>query len=151
MTWPHAKYHTATGLHKSMAHWPYNTPQWVRLRKVKLQQQPLCEVCMKRGRIVRANTVDHIISIKSGGHPFPTLDELMSMCTPCHNSKSRNTDQPTGKGIAYKGCDASGLPIDPSHPFYGSKPITPSKDGQAKAYDRHVPRKITKLHNDTGG
>ena len=35
MTWPHAKYHTATGLHKSMAHWPYNTPQWVRLRKVK--------------------------------------------------------------------------------------------------------------------
>jgi hypothetical protein len=48
-----------------MAHWPYNTPQWVRLRKVKLQQQPLCEVCMKRGRLVRANTVDHIVSINA--------------------------------------------------------------------------------------
>jgi len=104
---------------------------------VKLVQQPLCEVCMKRGRLTPANTVDHIVSIKAGGHPFPTLDELMSMCTPCHNSKSRNTDQPTGKGIAYKGCDASGLPVDPSHPFYGSKRITPSKDGQAKHYDRH--------------
>jgi hypothetical protein len=33
-----SKYHTATGLHKSMAYWPYNKSHWVRLRKVKLQQ-----------------------------------------------------------------------------------------------------------------
>jgi 5-methylcytosine-specific restriction endonuclease McrA len=90
-----------------MAHWPYNTPAWVRLRKVKLQQQSLCEVCMRRGRLVRANTVDHVLSINAGGHPFPTLDELMSMCTPCHNSKSRNIDQPTGKGVAFKGADVA--------------------------------------------
>ena len=134
-------------LHKSMAHWPYNTPQWLRLRKVKLQQQPLCEVCMRRGRLVPANTVDHIVSIKAGGHPFPTLDELMSMCTSCHNSKSRNTDQPSGKGVAFKGCDTSGLPIDPHHPFYAKqKGITPSKDGRAKRYDRARNRKISKFH-----
>ena len=116
-----------------MAHWPYNTPQWVRLRKVKLQRQPLFEVCMKRGRLVRANTVDHVVSINAGGHPFPTLDELMSCCASCHNSKTNAVDRKEGRGIAYKGCDASGLPIDPSHPFYGSKsashearlPITP--------------------------
>ena len=130
-----------------MAHWPYNKPQWVRLRKVKLQQQPLCEVCMKRGRLVPANTVDHIVSINAGGHPFPTLDELMSCCASCHNSKTNAVDRKEGRGIAYKGCDASGLPIDPSHPFYGNnKPITPSKDGQAERYDRARNRKITKLH-----
>jgi 5-methylcytosine-specific restriction enzyme A len=74
---------------------------------------------------VPANTVDHVVSINAGGQPFPTLDELMSMCTPCHNSKTRNTDQATGKGVAFKGCDASGLPIDPHHPFYanGDNPI----------------------------
>jgi 5-methylcytosine-specific restriction enzyme A len=130
-----------------MAHWPYNTPQWLRLRKVKLQQQPLCEVCMKRGRLVPANTVDHVVSINAGGHPFPTLDELMSCCTSCHNSKTNAVDRKEGRGIAYKGCDASGLPIDPSHPFYGnSKPITPIKDGQAERYDRTGTRKISKFH-----
>ena len=135
-----------------MAHWPYNTPAWIRLRKVKLAQQPLCEVCMKRGRLVPANTVDHVVSINAGGHPFPTLEGLMSCCTSCHNSKTNAVDRKEGKGIAFKACDASGLPIDPSHPFYGGnekkkdaihpsfvgKPITPFKKCRASAYDRRA-------------
>ena len=52
MTWPHAKYHTATGLHKSMAHWPYNTPQWVRLRKVKSGTPASCFLTDYQPKIV---------------------------------------------------------------------------------------------------
>jgi hypothetical protein len=115
----------------------YRTSAWLQLRKVKLQQQPLCEVCLRRGRLVPANTIDHIVSINAGGEPFPTLDGLMSMCTNCHNSKTNAVDRKEGKGIAFKGCDVSGMPIDASHPFYkASKAITPLKDGQAQSNDR---------------
>jgi 5-methylcytosine-specific restriction protein A len=131
-----------------MAHPVHRTPEWRRLRLAKLQEQPLCEVCLMRGRVTPANTVDHIVSINAGGDAFPTLDGLMSMCVACHNSKTRRTDQPyaKGDGIAYKGADASGMPIDPNHPFFGgARGITPRKDGQAKHYDRARTRKITKL------
>jgi hypothetical protein len=41
-----------------MAHWPYNTPQWVRLRKAKLAQQPLCETLSMPPRACMVRYVD---------------------------------------------------------------------------------------------
>ena len=72
-----------------MTHWPYNTSQWQSLRRLKLQDNPLCELCERQGRIVPAVAIDHILSIKAGGNPFPGLDSLMSLCTSCHNRKTR--------------------------------------------------------------
>jgi 5-methylcytosine-specific restriction endonuclease McrA len=63
------------------------------LRKLKLSTSPLCEPCERRGQLVPANTVDHIIAIANGGDPYPSLDGLMSMCTACHNAKTRNVEQ----------------------------------------------------------
>jgi 5-methylcytosine-specific restriction endonuclease McrA len=71
----------------------YNSRAWQRLRRVKLQDTPLCESCSALGRLVPATVVDHRLPISSGGDAFPTLDELMSMCEPCHNYKSRGAGQ----------------------------------------------------------
>ena len=102
-----------------MAKWPYSTPEWQRLRAAKLAASPLCKPCELRGRVVAANTVDHRVSIANGGDPFPALDGLTSMCPSCHSVKTRAVDRPGGSGVAFPGCDASGLPVDPSHPFFG--------------------------------
>lgn len=69
-----------------MAEWPYTTQRWQRLRRHKLRQHPLCEVCLQTGRIV---AVDHRVRIKDGGEPFPALGQLASLCARCHNTKTR--------------------------------------------------------------
>jgi hypothetical protein len=58
-----------------MAVWPYNTQRWLRLRRMKLQVNPLCELCLKQKLIVPAVAVDHIIAVKApGGQAYPALD-----------------------------------------------------------------------------
>lgn len=79
-----------------MAHWPYGTREWKLLRGEKLKANPLCEPCEKRGRLVRANTVDHNVSIRRGGEAFPPLSGLTSMCPSCHNAKTSAVDRAGG-------------------------------------------------------
>lgn len=99
----------------------YSTRRWRRLRSAKLAEKPLCEVCEKRGRLVPASTVDHIIAIAAGGDPFPDLQGLMSCCWSCHSTKTNARDNPKRFGklwtAAFKGCGLDGRPIDPDHPF----------------------------------
>lgn len=106
-----------------VAEWPYSTAAWRRLRTAKLAASPICEVCVRRDRIELANTVDHVVSIASGGDAFPPLEGLMSMCASCHAVKTNAVDNPQAAGgqppIVFKGADVSGLPIDPGHPFWG--------------------------------
>ena len=97
-----------------MAKWPYTTQRWQRLRKHKLRQHPLCECCIKVGRIEPATAVDHITPINSGGAPYPGLDGLASLCASCHNLKTRG--EQTGENYLLKGCDVFGNPLDPRHP-----------------------------------
>ena len=108
-----------TGRHHLMAKYPYNTPQWRTLRAAKLASSPWCVPCQRRGAQVRANTVDHIVSVARGGLPFPPLIGLMSMCASCHSVKTRGVDRPGGSGRAFKGCDASGNPVDAAHGWWG--------------------------------
>lgn len=99
-----------------MSKWPYSTATWQRLREAKLSNQPLCEACLRRDVVEPAVAVDHVVSIASGGKPFPPLDGLMSMCEPCHNAKTNAVDHPSASGFrrALKGYDVNGNPIDPS-------------------------------------
>jgi 5-methylcytosine-specific restriction protein A len=71
-----------------------------------------------------ANHVDHRLAISEGGDPFPSIGTgLASYCAPCHSAKTARsseagavkTDRPR------KGCDANGMPLDPSHPWAGSR------------------------------
>ena len=103
-----------------MADWQYNTTRWQRLRAAKLARDQTCEDCEVAGRVVPADTVDHVIAISQGGDAFPPLDGLSSKCAPCHSRKTARgaeagavrTDKPM------KGCDAKGNPVDPLHPWF---------------------------------
>lgn len=65
----------------------YQSRPWRRLREVKLQRDPLCEECLRRGRTIPATVVDHITPINKGEAPLD-LSNLQSLCYPCHSRKS---------------------------------------------------------------
>jgi 5-methylcytosine-specific restriction protein A len=122
--------------------WPYNTDTWQRLRRVKLQETPLCEPCSALGRLEPATVVDHRVPISAGGSPFPALDELNSMCVSCHNRKTQGEQQGNATFIM-KGADVRGLPVDPAHPFFGDSGVTPSNHERLQVPRRAASRKIT--------
>ena len=43
--------------------------------------------CEKDGRLIKGNVVDHIVPRTQGGSDY-SLDNLQTLCTSCHNSKS---------------------------------------------------------------
>lgn len=60
----------------------YHSAQWKRLRVLHLQKQPLCIICQVPGEVV-----DHIKEISDGGCAT-CLDNLQTLCTACHNTKT---------------------------------------------------------------
>lgn len=117
-----------------MAAWPYNTGQWRRLRLAKLSDEPLCQPCLRLGRVVVANTVDHRLAISQGGDPFPSLDDLESCCAPCHSEKTARSAEHGAirSNRPLKGSNRDGSPLDPKHPWN----VTPgggSQDGRTIA------------------
>jgi hypothetical protein len=119
-----------------MAAWPYSTARWQRLRMAKLMDTPLCEACERRGVIVGADAVDHVVAIEAGGNPFPPLEGLMSLCWSCHSSKTGRVDR-GNKSLkrGLKGCDVHGNPLDPEgwEPVPNSSPVEGGKSQTAQA------------------
>jgi 5-methylcytosine-specific restriction protein A len=107
-----------------MSVWPYTTRRWERVRLLKLQESPLCEVCLQQfAEIVPAEVVDHRNPISERGRKqrvmaegFPPLEGLASLCAPHHNQKTR-AEQLGEKDWMRKGCDIFGRPNDPDHPW----------------------------------
>ena len=54
---------------------------------IKLQANPVCEECLRRGLVTEATVVDHIVPINEGGAPLD-MSNLQSLCAKCHNIKS---------------------------------------------------------------
>lgn len=100
---------------------PLNSTRWRRLRRAILSQEPLCRHCNGV-----ATEVDHI----SGDPSDNTRDNLQGLCKPCHSHK-------TGRERAglerVQGCDASGWPTDPAHPWNRSEK---SLEGQPPETER---------------
>lgn len=72
---------------ESKHNFDYTSNTWRRLRRMKLNRNPLCEYCEKKNKLTKATVVDHIKRIEHGGAPLD-MDNLKSSCAPCHNSKS---------------------------------------------------------------
>jgi len=76
VTWDHKRNRHARG---------YGTA-WDRLRAEVLSAEPLCRVCMAKGRVTAAVAVDHIVPrAKGGGDDWANLQPI---CESCHLAKS---------------------------------------------------------------
>lgn len=127
--------------------WPYHLAAWRRLRQSKLADKPLCEVCERRGKLVAADTVDHVVAIAKGGEAFPALDGLMSLCASCHGQKTAARDNPHAYGggseVSFKGCGVDGFPVDPNHPFF----LLSQPTGGGVEDGKLVPETVMESHN----
>ena len=65
----------------------YHSREWKHLRQNYLIEHPFCVECWGKGKLTKADVVDHIIPIKQGG---PALEEsnLQALCASCHGRKS---------------------------------------------------------------
>ena len=55
---------------------------WKRIRDRYAQAHPLCEMCLKEGRLTPVEEVHHILPISKGGDHRES--NLMSLCQSCH-------------------------------------------------------------------
>lgn len=67
---------------------PTYSARWKRLRRRQLAANPLCEICLEKGRVTSASHVDHI-----NGDAFNNShDNLQSLCPSCHSRKTAAED-----------------------------------------------------------
>lgn len=89
--------------------------KWQRARKAWLLKHPLCKMHADRGLVVAATVVDHIIPHRGDMTLFWDRNNWQSLCKACHDTHKQRLE----KSGAVVGCDMSGIPIDPSHPWRG--------------------------------
>lgn len=77
----------------------YNKARWKKLRESYFADHPLCENCLKQGKIVPATDVHHIRPFLTG-HTFQEQMELafdynnlMSLCKECHIQKHKELNK----------------------------------------------------------
>ena len=56
---------------------------WKRIRDRYVQVHPLCEMCLKEGKLTPVEEVHHIVPVSRGG--THDRSNLMSLCKSCHN------------------------------------------------------------------
>lgn len=67
-----------------------HTARWLRLRRDKLSESPLCERCSELGRVTAATEVHHVMPVENGlgrmekEHLMFDYANLMSLCHGCH-------------------------------------------------------------------
>lgn len=134
-----------------MADWPYSTAQWQRLRLAHLSLEPACRSCREIGRLVMANTVDHVVPISQGGDPFPAHDGLASYCGPCHSAKTARGSEAGAIRTSKprRGCDADGNPLDPRHEWHG-KSLRAGRTGPASTTNSQLVSEISDDGGDFG-
>ncbi|MDD2259444.1 MAG: HNH endonuclease signature motif containing protein [Bacilli bacterium] len=55
---------------------------WRRVRDLYVKQHPLCEQCLKKGKMIPVEEVHHIKPLSQGG--TNKFSNLMSLCQSCH-------------------------------------------------------------------
>jgi len=76
------------------------THEWNKFSKRYREQNPLCVMCEKEGKLVLAQCVDHIIPHKGDQKLFWDLNNLQSLCHSHHSEKTAREDN--GYGNAAK-------------------------------------------------
>lgn len=91
----------------------YKLKAWERLRRRKLNDQPLCARHQARGKVKAATVVNHKVPHKGDRRLFFDYDNLESTCAECHDSIIQSEER-----LGYsKEIGNDGWPIDSGHPF----------------------------------
>ena len=67
-----------------------NSKRWKQLRQWKLEQNPLCEICEREGKVVSAIDVHHKVPVESARTPDEMErlafdpNNLQALCINCH-------------------------------------------------------------------
>lgn len=67
----------------------YKTKRWLVIRQLKLDDNPLCELCESYNIITPAVFVDHILNRKIFPEYEYEMDNLQSLCRTCHSQKTK--------------------------------------------------------------
>jgi len=67
----------------------YSSAAWQHLRTLKRVMNPLCQDCEEAGRITPVESVDHVVPITVRPDLRLVLENLRSLCTACHDAKTR--------------------------------------------------------------
>jgi len=100
---------------------------WQQARAQFLREHPLCAEHQKSGELVPASVVDHVVAPKlrearESGDPdrlakanalFWSRKNWQPLCKFCHDSVKQRFE----KSGRVTGCDVSGRPLDPKHPW----------------------------------
>lgn len=66
----------------------YWSTAWRKLRKRKLQADPLCELCLAKDRVTPATEVHHKQARRVRPELELVFDNLQSTCKPCHSAET---------------------------------------------------------------
>ncbi|WP_328031817.1 HNH endonuclease signature motif containing protein [Halalkalibacterium halodurans] len=70
----------------------YKSPEWRRLRALAFERDNgLCQRCLKRGILKRADVVHHLIEVKEDWNRRLDLEILESLCHGCHNAEHKGS------------------------------------------------------------
>lgn len=76
----------------------YGTTAWRKFRAIYISKHPLCEHCLKDGKLTAATLVDHVIEIMDGGARL-SESNVQSLCDACHNRKTALKKKERAAGV----------------------------------------------------
>ena len=75
---------TSTTKHQKL----YSNARWRKLRLMQVRRYPLCVGCLEHGITTTATEVDHIQPHEGNLRLMYDVNNLQSMCKPCHSRKT---------------------------------------------------------------
>ena len=92
-----------------------SSARWQRVRAMKLNQDPLCEVCKLDGIIQEAEQVHHRIGLEKNIELAFDLWNLESVCTACHANIEQAVRQGQGAIPLQSLADSTSKTVAPIH------------------------------------
>jgi 5-methylcytosine-specific restriction protein A len=99
--------------------------RWQRARVQYLQEHPVCVMCARRGLLVPAGVVDHIVAHRGDMALFWSVTNWQALCKPCHDTHKARQE----RGLRAVGCDVDGRPLDARHHWHDAAQNIEALDG----------------------
>jgi 5-methylcytosine-specific restriction protein A len=96
----------------------YGSSEWRDIRNARLDGEPLCRMCRRKGKIMAAAVVDHVTPHRGDAALFFCYGNTQSLCKMHHDSTKQQIER-----IGYsKEVGTDGWPVDPNHPRNKQEP-----------------------------